>query len=474
MGKTARIASIAVSAVFISTSLFTGIAFADENAAATGNTAITAPSSRAEELKALREERQEAIKEMQEKRNEIIKGLREKKEALKTIKDVKDEIRSKYNSLLQDKMKQLEAARKRTLNREANAGEETGIRNELKIINDKINSEIKERMRELMRKREELKLRVTKEKDLDIKTDEEDELEDEISAEMDGDASVSESVYSERRANGLRRIIFRLEQNLQDANEKQLLKLALAYKTIGNYEKAIEIANRVLNNNPDSQKALVILANTYRQMKQYDKAIEIVKNLLAKFPHSRVKAFLGILYRENGRLDEARDALEEAVKDSHKTKEFYKELGRIYNRLGQKGYKVFVNGKRPVFDVPPVAMNDRLLVPLRAIVEALGATVTYNPTDKSITMVKGDTTIVMWIGSTRAMVNGNEATLDVMPVVMNERTLVPVRFISENFNTNVEYDTETQMVTVDSKNAADAEEAEANAEDAEADEGDIE
>lgn len=474
MRKTARLTGVMVSTAFLVTSLFAGIASAGANTTTVGNTGISGAASRAEELKALKQERQEAIRQIQEGKREEIKERQEKKETLKTVKDVKEEIRSKYNSLLQEKMKLLETARKWTPNREENTGEEAGIRNELKIINDEINFEIKKRMRELMQKREELKLRVTKEKGLDIKIDEEDELEDEISAEMDGDVSVGESVYNERRANGLRRVIFRLEQNLQDANEKQLLKLALAYKTIGDYEKAIETANRVLNSNPDSQKALVILANTYRQMRQYDKAIETVKNLLAKFPHSRVKAFLGILYRESGKLDEARDVLEDTVKDSHKTKEFYKELGRIYDKLGQKGYKIFVNGKRPIFDVPPTAMNNRLLVPLRAIVEALGAIVTYNPADKSITMVRGDTTIVMWIGSVRAMVNGNETTLDVMPVVINERTLVPVRFISENFNTNVEYDAETQMVTVDDKNAVDAEEAETNVEDTEADEGNIE
>ena len=111
---------------------------------------------------------------------------------------------------------------------------------------------------------------------------------------------------------------------------------------------------------------------------------------------------------------------------------------------------MFINGKEVDFDqydgVVPVIENERTLIPLRAVLEKYDATLLWNGEDQTITVTKGDIEIVMTIGECAAIVNGEEFTMDVAPVIRNERTLVPMRFISERFNMTVEWDEDSQTI----------------------------
>ena len=78
-------------------------------------------------------------------------------------------------------------------------------------------------------------------------------------------------------------------------------------------------------------------------------------------------------------------------------------------------------------------VNGRTLAPLRAIFEALGAKVQWNTSDRSIVITKGATTIKLQIGSTTALNNGAQVTLDAAPIIVNGRTLVPVRFVARTW-----------------------------------------
>lgn len=78
-------------------------------------------------------------------------------------------------------------------------------------------------------------------------------------------------------------------------------------------------------------------------------------------------------------------------------------------------------------------VNNRTIVPLRAIFEELGATVQWNQQDKTITAQKGQTTIWLKVGSKSAKINNKAVTIDVPAQVYNGSTLVPLRFISESF-----------------------------------------
>lgn len=101
-----------------------------------------------------------------------------------------------------------------------------------------------------------------------------------------------------------------------------------------------------------------------------------------------------------------------------------------------------------VLDQPPTIINSRTLVPVRFIAEGFGAEVGWNPETRTVTLVDGNTVIQLTIDSTIAYVNGERRVLDVAPTIINSRTMLPVRFISENFGATVGWDDATRKVTV--------------------------
>ena len=80
-------------------------------------------------------------------------------------------------------------------------------------------------------------------------------------------------------------------------------------------------------------------------------------------------------------------------------------------------------------------------MPFRAIFEALGCNVTYTEADgkQFVTAMRGDNQLIIEIGAYDMCVNGNVEALDVPAVIINGRTLVPVRVVSETFGANVEW-----------------------------------
>lgn len=109
---------------------------------------------------------------------------------------------------------------------------------------------------------------------------------------------------------------------------------------------------------------------------------------------------------------------------------------------------VALNGIPVKFDVAPQMINDRTMVPLRAIFEALGATVEWDNETQTVSAFKNDTVVVATIGSKIMYINDEESIMDVAPVVVRDRTLVPVRFVAEAFNCNVDWDGSTQTVII--------------------------
>lgn len=113
--------------------------------------------------------------------------------------------------------------------------------------------------------------------------------------------------------------------------------------------------------------------------------------------------------------------------------------------------KVQVNGSDVRFDTTPVIKNDTTLVGFRAILEAFGATVNWDEATKTVTAEKDGTTVVMTIGSTRVAVNGKEKTLLLAPEIINNSTMIPVRFVSEQLNMDVQWDDTARMISISSK-----------------------
>ena len=116
--------------------------------------------------------------------------------------------------------------------------------------------------------------------------------------------------------------------------------------------------------------------------------------------------------------------------------------------LASQGIRVQLDGKVLTFDQPPVNINGRVLVPFRAIFEAFGAEVTWEGTLREVTGILGDREVWLKIGDVNARVQGSPVVLDVPARIENGRTLVPVRFISEGLNAQVEWRQKEQMVVI--------------------------
>lgn len=102
-------------------------------------------------------------------------------------------------------------------------------------------------------------------------------------------------------------------------------------------------------------------------------------------------------------------------------------------------------------DVPAVIIDSRTLVPLRAIFEAMGAQVSWNGSTQMITAVFDDGDVVaMCIDNKAGLVNGNAFNMDVAPKIINDRTMVPVRAIAEAVGANVQWDDSTRTVNITS------------------------
>ncbi len=149
--------------------------------------------------------------------------------------------------------------------------------------------------------------------------------------------------------------------------------------------------------------------------------------------------------------------------------------------MAEDDITVTVDGKKLDFDVPPIMENDRTLVPLRMIFEALGAKVQWNEEDQIVSAVMEtgkmstgitQTSISLTIGRSEMFkkvtelklaanesggseavsdIIGNETiTLDVPAKIIGDRTLVPLRAVSEAFGANVEWDETSSSVTITS------------------------
>jgi len=120
----------------------------------------------------------------------------------------------------------------------------------------------------------------------------------------------------------------------------------------------------------------------------------------------------------------------------------------VITRKKEKTIRIQLNGKEMFFDTDPYFYNQRTMVPLRGILEAVGATVEWDPSTGTIMALKGDIKVEMWNDSKIIRVNGKEQEMDVPVQVRYNRTHVPVRFITEVFGAEVNFNPENNMVTI--------------------------
>lgn len=130
----------------------------------------------------------------------------------------------------------------------------------------------------------------------------------------------------------------------------------------------------------------------------------------------------------------------------------------VFPAMASENITVIVDGQALAFDVPPQLINNRTMVPMRAIFEKLGATVDWEDATQSVIATKGDARLVLntvpqnqevlTVSDTKNNVGPVSIPVDVLPVVVDGRTLVPVRVISETLGCNVSWNDMTNTVTI--------------------------
>lgn len=131
-----------------------------------------------------------------------------------------------------------------------------------------------------------------------------------------------------------------------------------------------------------------------------------------------------------------------------------KETGKNKNKNKNKETREFKNqvkvkGTNVNFDIPPVIKDGRLLIPVRGVMNSLGADVAWDPETQTVTVTKDDQVVVLTLGSETVLVNGVETTIDVPAQTESNRTVVPIRFLATTFGKIIEYDDETGDVIIE-------------------------
>jgi hypothetical protein len=102
--------------------------------------------------------------------------------------------------------------------------------------------------------------------------------------------------------------------------------------------------------------------------------------------------------------------------------------------------------------VVPVIRSGRTLVPVRSIVQALGGDIVWDAATRIVTITLGGKVIDLAIGSPTASVDGSPTPIDVdptvVPLILNDRTMIPLRFVSEQLGALVDWDAKTRMITI--------------------------
>ena len=125
--------------------------------------------------------------------------------------------------------------------------------------------------------------------------------------------------------------------------------------------------------------------------------------------------------------------------------------------MAQGGISVIVDGNPVTFHgVGPQEVNGRVLVPLRGVLEQMGAYVDWEPAGQLVTAQRGNTTIELRIGETSARVNNNPVSLDVPAEIYRGNTMVPLRFMSQALGADVKWEPNQYAVVINTGSTAGA------------------
>lgn len=118
-------------------------------------------------------------------------------------------------------------------------------------------------------------------------------------------------------------------------------------------------------------------------------------------------------------------------------------------KLNNSSYSVNFENKK--MDSKPFAKDNRTFVPIRFVVEALGGNVDWNQELQTIKITSGNNTLELKLNSDQLIKNGESIQMDTKPLVKNNRTFIPIRFVAESLGMNVDYNNSTKEITITNK-----------------------
>ena len=125
-------------------------------------------------------------------------------------------------------------------------------------------------------------------------------------------------------------------------------------------------------------------------------------------------------------------------------------VGGMLNVNANGDVSVTVDGEKVVFpDAKPfIDENGRTLIPVRFVTEDLGATVEWNAEDREVYITKDKANVLIRIGQERILVNGVTKTMDTKAIIRYDRTYVPIRYVAEGLGATVGWDAGTRTVVI--------------------------
>jgi len=107
-----------------------------------------------------------------------------------------------------------------------------------------------------------------------------------------------------------------------------------------------------------------------------------------------------------------------------------------------------INGTNIIMETAPYIKAGRTYIPVRYLADALGATTEWDPATQTATLTLGDKSVVLVIGSKVEKVNGADVTMDVAPEIVNNRTMLPARYVAEGLGYQVGWNGVTKQVII--------------------------
>ena len=206
---------------------------------------------------------------------------------------------------------------------------------------------------------------------------------------------------------------------------------------LGNDTNIDEVTCIVTNvENPDAKVSFSVAGTTKSDLKNYGTGVVTLTS--NKETTATVQIMIKVTKANNAnQAGDNNTGLSTTYYTGTETFTFGAEADKsVVMTIGSK--EIVANNVPATIDVAPFIRDNRTFVPFRALVEAFGAEVAYDEATSTVTTKLDGKTVVLTVGSTVLTVNDETVTMDVAPYIVNDRVVVPVRFVGEAFGFTVE------------------------------------